>query len=134
MPSNSSGSNTLIKARALSFTWPHPCSTFSRARDRSHRTRLRSSAHPEGIVQNPLVEEGNLIATRTAECVNYLVESLGAVGPWEQPAGSYMLPYLDSLEAISVEREAVLLHHCNFGKPFKQPLCSGCLEVSGFHL
>ena len=105
----------------LIFHVAPPCSTFSRARDRSQRTKLRSSAHPEGIVQNELVKEGNLIAKRTAECVNYLVESLGAVGSWEQPAGSYMLPYLDSLEAISVEREAVLLHHCRFGKPFKKP-------------
>ena len=105
----------------LIFHVAPPCSTFSRARDRSHRTRLRSTAHPEGLVQSPLVDEGNLIATRTAECVNYLVESLGAVGSWEQPAGSYMLPYLDSQEAISVEREAVLLHHCKFGKPFKKP-------------
>ena len=105
----------------LLFHVAPPCSTFSRARDRSSRTRLRSSRHPGGIVDNAIVQEGNLIARRTAECVNFLVDTLGAVGSWEQPAGSYMLPYLDEVEALSVDRSAVLLHQCRFGKPYKKP-------------
>ena len=83
-----------------------PCASFSRARDRSHRTRLRSSASPGGLYPyDPVTKKGNAIARNTAASVDFLV-SLGGSGSWEQPAGSYMLPYLDSVEGLRSPREA----------------------------
>ena len=98
-----------------------PCASFSRARDRSHRTRLRSSASPGGLYPyDPVTKKGNAIARNTAASVDFLV-SLGGSGSWEQPAGSYMLPYLDSVEGLRSPREAVVLHQCLFGRPYRKP-------------
>ena len=45
-----------------------PCSTFSRARDRSHRTRVRSMRQPSGIrpVSRNIIQ-ANTVARRAAE-------------------------------------------------------------------
>ena len=100
-----------------------PCTSFSRARDRSGRTRLRTRARPEGLyVDDPATVNGNLIARLTAESVAYLVDSLGATGTWEQPDGSYMWPYLDHIGILAhLPREDLLLHQCRFGRPFRKP-------------
>ena len=41
-----------------------PCSSFSRARDRSSRTRVRSAGHPEGFCESEAVDLGNDVADR----------------------------------------------------------------------
>ena len=52
-------------ARLLFHVAP-PCSTFSRARDRNARTKLRSSAYPGGLYPtDPATKEGNRIAVNT---------------------------------------------------------------------
>ena len=106
---------------SLLFHVAPPCASFSRARGRSHRTRLRSSDAPAGLYpEDPVTQTGNTIALNTAASVDYLI-SLGAVGSWEQPAGSYMLPFLDSGSSLSSERDAVVLHQCMFGRPYRKP-------------
>ena len=106
---------------SLIFHVAPPCASFSRARDRSHRTRIRSSAAPGGLyVGDEVTELGNQIARHTASSVEFLL-SLGACGSWEQPAGSYMLPYLDSLSALTSQRDSVVLHQCLFGRPYRKP-------------
>ena len=114
-------------ARLLFHVAP-PCATFSRARDRSHRTRLRSSALPGGWYPNdPRTQEGNAIARHTALSVDFLVNELGAAGTWEQPAGSYMFPYLEQSNMLtSVPDRVVLLHQCKFGRPWKKPTTFSC--------
>ena len=73
----------------LYFHVAPPCSTFSRARDRSARTRLRSREQPEGFdPQERRTREGNEIALATADMVKFLVNELDAKGSWEQPAGA----------------------------------------------
>ena len=47
------------------FNVAPPCSSFSRARDRSARTRLRSTEFPGGLISSQVVEDGNTIAKRT---------------------------------------------------------------------
>ena len=108
---------------SLYFHVAPPCSTFSRARDRSTRTRLRSSSAPQGLdPEEPRTREGNVIARATADIVVYLVNRLGAKGSWEQPCGSYMLPFLDAEGALdAVDRRAVTLHQCRFGAPYRKP-------------
>ena len=68
-----------------------PCSTFSRARDRSAATRCRSWSAPEGLNELSAttiqkVREGNEITDNTLATVKLLIE-LGAAITWEQPAG-----------------------------------------------
>ena len=109
--------------RLLFFHVAPPCSTFSRARDRGARTRLRTPASPQGIQPNERrTEEGNRIARATADLVTYLVTELDARGSWEQPCGSYMFPFLDGEGALDqIERSAVILHQCRFGAPYRKP-------------
>ena len=65
--------------------------------------------------------DGNLIAKHTALSVDFLVNELGAVGSWEQPAGSYMFPYLETLGLPMAQPDKViLLHQCKFGRPWKK--------------
>ena len=112
----------------LIFHVAPPCSTFSRARDRSQRTRLRSLAVPSGwYPQDERTQEGNAIARHTAMTVNFLVGQLNASGTWEQPAGSYMFPYLEQENLLTVDADrVVLLHQCRFGRPWKKPTTFTC--------
>ena len=80
----------------LVFHMAPPCCTFSAVRDRSRRTRLRSPQHPEGLdTDEPRTATGNAIANYTALSIRYLVRELEAKGSMEQPARSYMVPFLE---------------------------------------
>ena len=121
-----------LKGFDLLFHFAPPCSSFSRARDRSTRTRLRSSSAPGGLYPNePKTSDGNRVARHTAMSIRYLVRELGAKGTLEQPASSYMLPYLDQEDLLD-EHGQVLLHQCRFGRPYRKPtvfLTFGGLEL-----
>jgi hypothetical protein len=57
-----------------------PCSTFSRARDRSIRTRLRTTRRPQGLPHKSAeCKEANLIARNLAATVKYAADELGAL-------------------------------------------------------
>ena len=117
----------------LFFHFAPPCSTFSRARDRSSRTRLRSAAHPEGLYEDDhKTEEANDVARNTALSIRFLVSQLGACGTLEQPASSYMMSYLDKVGLLD-EHKGLLLHQCRFGRPYRKPtalLVFGDLDLS----
>ena len=129
----------------LFFHVAPPCATFSRARDRAWRTRLRSPAQPGGLYPaDARTKEGNLIAYNTALSVVHLVRELDAKGTWEQPAGSYMFRYLEQEGALDgLSWDALTLSQCRFGRPFKKPttflLFGGLslptidLQCDGFH-
>ena len=75
---------------SLFFHVAPPCASFSRARDRAWRTRLRTPAQPEGMYPtDSRTIQGNLIATNTALSVVYLVRELG--GAWFMGAASRQL-------------------------------------------
>ncbi len=78
-----------------------PCSTFSRARDRSRKTSLRSSRRPHGIAPGPEVLAGNAVALRAARLAVFAVTECGASVSMENPAISYLWPFLDEAEAFS---------------------------------
>ena len=113
----------IAKSHVIFFHVAPPCSSFSRARDRSRRTRLRSSSQPAGFnPEEPTTQTGNRIAQSTAALVTMLVNELGAMCSWEQPLGSYMMPYLDTLGALDqVERRTTVLDQCRFGRPYRKP-------------
>ena len=109
------------------FHFAPPCATFSRARDRSHRTRLRSTLHPEGIP--PLKDRakvGNRIAANTAMSIAHLV-ALGAMGTMENPALSYLWPYLEQTQILAhLHIDEVVFHQCRYGTPYKKPTRLWC--------
>ena len=117
----------------LVFHFAPPCSTFSRARDRSSRTRLRSPSSPQGIdPEEPKTKNGNEIARLTGLSIKYLTSQLGACGSLEQPAASYMLPFLDNEGLLGCSGQ-VYLNQCRFGRPYKKPtvfLTFGGLDLS----
>ena len=96
-----------------------PCSSFSRARDRSARTRIRSPQHPWGLFPHPASQLGNQLAIRSACCVRLFLE-LGGTGSIENPASSYIWPVLDELLG-DLESVDIFYHQCRFGSPFKKP-------------
>ena len=96
-----------------------PCASFSRARDRSARTRLRSKEHPWGFSRTcPVTELGNQLARRTAELIRFLVRRGGAATV-ENPADSYLWACLDALLS-DVPSEDVFLTQCMFGTPWRK--------------
>ena len=96
-----------------------PCSSFSRARDRGAKTRIRSPQHPWGLFPHPASQLGNALAIRSAFAVRHFLE-LGGSGSIENPASSYLWPVLDELLG-DVEATDVLYNQCRFGSPFKKP-------------
>ena len=73
-----------------------PCSTFSRARCRSGKTRLRSSAFPQGLPRFArYTRTANLIARNTLDFAEWLVRDLGAAVSLENPKSSFLWSFLD---------------------------------------
>ena len=71
-----------------------PCSTFSKARDRNCRTRVRTWAQPGGIrPHTKKVVEGNTIAKACILFARWAWEELGATVVMENPDQSYIWLY-----------------------------------------
>ena len=71
-----------------------PCATFSRARDRSRLTRLRSPSHVTGLPGcEAQVGEANLIADHTKDLAEWAAAELKAVVTIENPESSYLWDY-----------------------------------------
>ena len=117
---------------------PPPCSTFSRARDRSAATRLRSSEFPAGLPElSPelsavaaeamkfLSEEGNLIAKNAHELAVWAAKELKAVVILENPRLSYLWPFIDgTLSGREPAWQDIIISQCLFGAPYKKDLVS----------
>ena len=96
-----------------------PCSTFSRARDRSWRTRLRSTQRPQGLVGKGFAcKEANKIARNTLHVVEWAVDTLHARVTLENPQSSYLWLYLDFREDLWFED--VVFSPCMFGSDLLQ--------------
>ena len=100
----------------LSAHFAPPCATFSRARDRNDRTRLRSNACPQGFPRvADRTREANLVARHTLDLVEELAKK-GAFVTLENPESSYLWNYLDF--DAGVEFEDICLTACMFGAPY----------------
>ena len=71
-----------------------PCSTFSKARDRSWRTRVRSRLNPSGFRPRSLeVRQANVIARRAITLARKAVQELDAIVTMENPDRNYIWQY-----------------------------------------
>ena len=96
------------------------CTSLSRVRDRSVRTRLRSMTKPWGLDRNnPKVIEGNRLVIRTAHMVRWIL-SRGGAGSIENPARSYLWTLLAQL-LPNIACQDVLFSACMFGAPWLKP-------------
>ena len=97
-----------------------PCSTFSRARDRSWKTRLRSTQRPQGLMgKGAACKTANKIARNTLNVVEWAVDELHARVTVENPQSSYLWLYLDFREGLWYED--VIFSPCMFGSDFFKP-------------
>ena len=103
-----------------------PCSTFSRARDRSKATRLRSSSHPAGLAWlNPeraeIAGEANQIALHAFDFAVWAAKALDAVVSLENPSGSYIWPWSTLQKDFSESSfEDAVVSQCLFGAPYRK--------------
>jgi hypothetical protein len=96
-----------------------PCSSFSRARDRSWRTRLRSRARPQGIPgKSAWTKQGNLIARRALDLAEWAAAQ-GVAVSFENPKSSYIWNFLAFDD--SAQFHDVIFSHCLFGGCFRKP-------------
>jgi site-specific DNA-cytosine methylase len=103
-----------------------PCSTFSRARDRSSATRLRSTWHPAGFPwldpeRADMADEANQIAWLAFDFAVWAAKALDAVVSLENPSGSYIWPW-STLHAEFSESafEDAVVSQCLFGAPYRK--------------
>ena len=102
-----------------------PCSTFSRARDRSWRTRLRSTSRPQGLAGRAAqCRQGNLIARNTLDLLEWAVRALGAVATMENPESSYMWLFLEFADDLPFRD--VTFSPCLFGSDMNKPTRVRC--------
>ena len=106
--------------RSPIFHLTPPYRSFSRACDRSNRTRLRSRARPWGFEENHWkTAEGNAAALRSAFLVRQLLQ-LGGAGSVGNPANSYLWQVFDEMLG-DLEHSDVHYHQCMFGAPIRKP-------------
>ena len=104
-----------------------PCATFSRARDRSVKTRLRSCWYPEGLPQcRSRTREANLIAKRAYELAGWAADELGAFVSLENPRRSYLWQYLEAFPAADSEWTDVHFSPCLHGAAYQKPTTLRC--------
>ena len=130
------------QTRHLVVHFAPPCASFSRARDRALRTKLRSKKHPGGLPSKRDNCEGpNLIVKKCFKLAIWAADTLGAKVSIENPVGSYMWAYAETLlhedacgklplDAVRSKWADVDLDTCRFGAPYKK---STRLRVWGWH-
>ena len=115
-----------ISGKRLIIHLAPPCSTFSRARDRSEATRLRSTSHPAGLTWlNPeqwgIADEANLIAWNAFDIAAWAARELDAVVSLENPSGSYIWPWSTLQNEWSEQSfEEAVVSQCLFGAPYRK--------------
>jgi hypothetical protein len=83
-------SELTVDGWSLCVHFAPPCRTFSRARDRSRRTRVRTSKFPAGTLpRSPDVVAANALARRISELASECAEA-GLFVSIENPESSYM--------------------------------------------
>jgi len=94
-----------------------PCSTFSRARCRGSKTRLRSDDRPQGLPRlMAATRSANLIACNTLYLAEYLAKELHVAVSMENPASSFLWQFLHFGSELSPSD--VVYSCCMFGAPY----------------
>ena len=102
-----------------------PCATFSRARDRSWKTRLRSTQRPQGLLGRAAqCRSANVVARRTLDLLEYAVEELGAAASMENPRSSYMWSFLEFNDGLAYDD--FVFSPCRFGASYMKPTRVRC--------
>ena len=110
-----------------------PCATFSRARDRSWRTRLRSSQRPQGLVGlGWWCKEANKVARHTLDFVEFCARDLGACVTMENPSTSYLWSFLQFDPKLPFDD--VVFSPCKFGALCKKADEGKVLELAARRL
>ena len=94
-----------------------PCSTFSRARDRARRTRVRSMNQPAGIrPRSKKVKEGNEMAKQAIMFARWAHNEFDATVTFENPDRSYLwifgMPWFGPPRTY----KDVRMSYCHFGR------------------
>ena len=106
-----------------------PCSTFSRARDRSRRTRLRSAAHPAGLPRcGDQVNEANKVALAACDLATWAAER-GMLVSLENPRKSYLWEFLAE-ERPGAGGDDHVFCACMHGAPYQKPTTLRCWNWS----
>ena len=118
------------RARAAEHLVVHlapPCATFSRARDRSFRTKIRSSVFPQGLPScRDQCKKANLVAKRAFELARWAADELDAMVSLENPAKSYLWLLADKFRQADVVYEDIVFDACMFGASYKKPTRLRC--------
>ena len=97
-----------------------PCSTFSRARDRSEQTKVRSKNRVAGILPvSDEIQAANRIALRAWDLAVWLADSLNAKVSLENPQSSYLWEFLDQ-EGTPHAYEDVTVSMCRYGADYNK--------------
>ena len=116
----------LDDGRRVALHLAPPCSTFSRARDRGRRTRLRSSKFPGGLPGcKDRVADGNLIALTAYDLARWAAER-GALVSIENPRRSYIWEYLESERPGGSHGIDVAFCACMYGAPYRKETLLRC--------
>ena len=114
-------------AKPLIVHFAPPCSTFSRARDRSAKTKVRSRTRPGGIHPIPqFVKDANEIAEATYELALGIAHKWGVWVSIENPARSYMWSFFGNDHEFDTSCKDIVLAACRFGAPFQKPTRLRC--------
>ena len=114
-----------VNGTKLILHFAPPCATFSRARDRSWRTRLRSTARPQGLPGcGAACRTANLVARNTLDLIEWSVKTLKATVSMENPESSYMWPFLDFDPDLPFDD--VVFSPCMFGSNIRKPTRVRC--------
>ena len=98
-----------------------PCATFSKARDRSWRTRVRSWAQPAGIKPvSAKVRKANIIAKQAILFARWAAETLGATVTLEHPDFSYIWIYGAPYFGSHTKYRDARMSYCMYGKAYKK--------------
>ena len=117
-------------ARPLVVHFAPPCATFSRARDRSRRTRVRTRNRPEGLHPVPgFVQDANEIASAVYDLALQAAHDWGVWVSMENPSLSYIWPFLGEDHLQDESCKDVVLAACRFGAPYRKPNEAAVLEL-----
>ena len=96
-----------------------PCSTFSRARNRHPKTKLRTREFPQGLPRKMhLCKEANYIARNALDFAESLARDVGAVVTMENPESSWLWDYLET--DANIDYHDVCFSTCLFGAPYQK--------------
>ena len=104
-----------------------PCATFSRARDRSIRTRLRNKWYPEGLPgKETQTREANGIARRAYKLACWAADELGAKVTLENPRKSYLWQFVSKFDSADTVYSDLHFSPCLHGASYQKPTTLRC--------